>query len=198
MGRNLAKFLIDKTGEYNVTVDVSSFENWQPPASFRCPLIFCATAFHWLDVNIKYKKCHSLLADGGYLVLLWNDGLETNPIIEEAFKRLFRFHPEKTKTLNNKNSLIHMNDTRKREILDSGMFELVDFLHYRWFPSQSRETYIKGFFSQSSFLSLNQEQQSSLSYELNELFAGLGDEIKAEAYTSVFIAKKRKGSVCQN
>jgi len=39
-------------------------------------------------------------------------------------------------------------------------------------------------------LSLSQEQQKLLSCEIDELFAGLDDEIKTEIHTSVFIAKK--------
>ena len=112
LGRNLADLLIKKTGEYNVTVDISSFENWKPPESFRCSLIFSATAFHWLDINIKYKKCHSLLSDGGYLVLLWNDGADSNnPIIDEAYKRLFSFYPEKVKMPYNEDTI---NNARKK------------------------------------------------------------------------------------
>lgn len=34
-------------------------------------MIYSAQAFHWLDKNIKYKKCHELLKDNGYLVLFW-------------------------------------------------------------------------------------------------------------------------------
>ena len=188
LGKNLADFLIKKTDEYNVTVDICSFEDWNPPESFQCSFIFSATAFHWLDINIKYKKCHSLLSDGGYLVLLWNDFPDSNnPIIDEAYKRLFSFYSGKAKTSNNENDI---NDARRKEILESGVFELVDYLNYKWFTIEKREMFTKGFFSQSSFLSLNQEQQKSLSYEITELFAGLDDEMKTEVNTSIFIAKK--------
>ena len=187
-GKNLAVLLLEKTGAYNVSADISTFEAWAPPEAFRSPLIFCATAFHWLDINIKYQKCHSLLSEGGHLVLLWNgDVPNNNPIINEAYRRLFSFHPEKAKKTN---ASANINDARRQEILSNGLFELADFLCYPWFPVQKREVFIKGFFSQSSFLSLNQEQQKVLSYELNELFAGLDDEIKTETYTSVFIARK--------
>ena len=188
LGKNLADLLIKKTGEYNVTVDISSFEDWKPPESFRCSFIFSATAFHWLDINIKYKKCYSLLSDGGYLVLLWNDFPDSNnPIIDEAYRRLFSFYPGKAKISNSENTI---NDARKKEILDSGVFEIADYLHYKWFTFEKREIFIKGFFSQSSFLSLNQEQKQLLSNEINELFAGLDDEIETENHTAVFVCKK--------
>jgi SAM-dependent methyltransferase len=97
LGKNLADLLIQKTGGYNVTVDISSFEDWESPKLFSTSFIFSATAFHWVDINIKYKKCHSLLSDGGYLVLMWNNDEPStkNPVIEEAYKRLFYYYPEK-------------------------------------------------------------------------------------------------------
>jgi len=189
LGKNLADLLIQNTGDYNVTVDISSFENWEPPKPFNTSFIFSATAFHWVDINTKYKKCHSLLSDGGYLVLMWNNDEPSakNPIIEEAYKRLFNYYPGEELKIYNVNDL---NDAIRKEILNSGLFELVDFLQYKWFPIQKREILKKGFFSKASFLSLSQEQQKALSLEISELFNGLDDEIETEIHTSVFIAKK--------
>lgn len=189
LGKNLADLLIQQTGDYNVKVDVSSFENWEPPELFCTSFIFCATAFHWIDINMTYKKCHSLLSDGGYLVLMWNNDEPSakNPVIEEAYKRLFDYYPGKGLKIYNVDDL---NAGRRREILDSGLFKLEEFLEYKWFPTQKRETLKKGFFSKASFLSLKQEQQEVLSHKIDELFAGLDDEIETEIHTSVFIAKK--------
>ena len=189
LGKNLADLIIQQTGKYNVTVDVSSFENWEPPKRFSTSFIFSATAFHWVDINIKYKKCHSLLSDGGYLVLMWNNDEPStkNPIIEEAYKRLFSYYPGQALKIWNVDDL---NVDRRKEILNSSLFDLVDFLHYKWFPIQKREILKKGFFSKASFSSLNQEQQKALSSEIDELFIGLDDEIETEIHTSVFVAKK--------
>jgi hypothetical protein len=85
---------------------------------------------------------------------------------------------------------IDINDSRKKEIIDSGIFEIADYLHYKWFAVEKRKTLLKGFFSHSSFLSLNQEQQKLVSDEITELYSGLDDEMKTEVNTSVFVCKK--------
>ena len=190
LGKNLADLIVQQTGDYNVTVDISSFENWEPPNAFSTSFIFSATAFHWVDINTKYKKCHSLLSDGGYLVLIWNNDEPSakNPIIKEAYKRLFNYYPGQNLKIWNVDDL---NIGRRKEILESGLFELVGFLQYKWFPIQKRETLIKGFFSKSSFLTLTQKQQKELTHEINDLFSGLDDEIETEIHTSVFVAKKQ-------
>jgi len=190
LGQNLADLLVQKTSDYNVTVDVAPFEQWQQPERFCCPLIFCATAFHWLDIHVKYQKCHSLLSDGGYLVLLWNDAPNSNnPIIDQAYRRLFSYNPKKKKSRRKHDAT---KDTKK-EIRKSGLFEVADFLHYEWELLRSKEKFVAEFYSQSSFLSLSQEQQQALSQELNELFAALDDELHAKTYTAVYVCRKIGG-----
>jgi trans-aconitate methyltransferase len=72
LGRNLADILQQKVKPYPVTVDVSAFEAWEPEHPFKTACIFSATAFHWINKHVKYKKCYDLLEADGFLVLLWN------------------------------------------------------------------------------------------------------------------------------
>jgi len=193
LGKNLADLLIEKSAKakYNVKVDVSSFEDWKPPEYFECSFIFSATAFHWLDIDIKYKKCHNLLRDNGYLVLLWNDAHDWyNPILQEAYRRLFSYYPDKLNNSNSNTVKTEKNESRRNEIIESGYFEIVDFLNYKWFPNEKKDIFTKAFFTQSSFLSLEKSQQHKLSAEIYDLFKELDDEIKTEVHTSVFITKK--------
>ena len=44
----------------------AAFETWQPPrAGFD--LVFAATAWHWIDPAVRYRKAWDLLRDGGHL-----------------------------------------------------------------------------------------------------------------------------------
>jgi len=58
--RNLAAF-------ERVTVVNADFETWQPPAGESFGLVFAATAWHWIDPAVKYRKAASLLRPGGHL-----------------------------------------------------------------------------------------------------------------------------------
>lgn len=70
LGDKLAELLLINMKGKNVSVDVSSFEDWQPKDSKAYKLIYCATAWHWIDPQIKYKKTYDLLDKNGKLVLL--------------------------------------------------------------------------------------------------------------------------------
>ena len=58
--RNLAGF-------GRVTVVNADFETWRPATPEAFGLVFAATAWHWIDPAVKYKKAASVLRPGGHL-----------------------------------------------------------------------------------------------------------------------------------
>ncbi|HTR93921.1 MAG TPA: methyltransferase domain-containing protein [Trebonia sp.] len=58
--RNLASF-------GRVTVVNADFETWRPPDGETFGLVFAATAWHWVDPAVRYRKAASLLRPGGHL-----------------------------------------------------------------------------------------------------------------------------------
>jgi SAM-dependent methyltransferase len=188
-GKNLSQLLMQKCEHLNVSVDVSSFEEWKPQNPFKTPFIFCANAFHWIDNTIKFKKCYDLLSSNGYLALLWTVPPDTQPLpFKKAFDLLLEYYPEKRKEQKTK---ADMENERKLEIVNSGFFTLEDFLDYKWTISGTRDSMTKGFFAQSMYLSLNEEKQKELSAKVVELFRDLDEVIGTDIYTTVYIAKKK-------
>jgi SAM-dependent methyltransferase len=57
---------------YPVTVDVASFEHWDP-GNQLFDLVYAATAWHWIDPALRYGKAHELLVPGGH-VAFWSAG----------------------------------------------------------------------------------------------------------------------------
>ena len=55
-----------------VTVEVSAFEEWTPPAE-PFDLVLSATAFHWIDPEIRVRKAAALLRPGGALAVIHTD-----------------------------------------------------------------------------------------------------------------------------
>ena len=58
--RNLAGF-------GRVTVVNADFETWRPASPEAFGLVFAATAWHWIDPEIRYPKARELLKPGGHL-----------------------------------------------------------------------------------------------------------------------------------
>ena len=59
-----------------VTVIRASFEGFSsPPAVYD--LLLSATAFHWIDPKIRFRKAHDLLKSRGTLALFWHRPVQT-------------------------------------------------------------------------------------------------------------------------
>jgi SAM-dependent methyltransferase len=50
----------------DVTVVTGSFEEY-PPASSAYDLVYAATAWHWVDPAVRYRRAHEVLKPGGHL-----------------------------------------------------------------------------------------------------------------------------------
>lgn len=81
-----------------VTLTRNDFERFcAPPA--RYDLLLSATAFHWIDPGIRFRKAHDLLKPGGALALFWHRPVQTEAsrdfvdAIQSVHKR---FAPELT------------------------------------------------------------------------------------------------------
>jgi SAM-dependent methyltransferase len=50
-------------------VDVvhAAFESWEPPPGFAVDLVAAATAWHWVDPEVRYRKAFELLVPAGHL-----------------------------------------------------------------------------------------------------------------------------------
>lgn len=52
-----------------VDVVTGSFETWPPPGGVPFDLVFSATAWHWIDPAVKYRRAWELLRPGGHLAI---------------------------------------------------------------------------------------------------------------------------------
>lgn len=55
---------------HGLTVEVSRFEDWEPPTTFD--LITAGQSWHWIDPDVGYRHAADLLRPGGRLALFWN------------------------------------------------------------------------------------------------------------------------------
>lgn len=164
IGEDMAEILHDKCANYpNVSVDVASFEEWISPNNQKYDMIYSAQAFHWIDKNVKYKKCHELLKDKGYLILFWynpsNDKLDKTREIQEKVNMIVNkyvsdYFNNKGKTKRLENDGVYKEDERKTEINSSGLFELIDKIDYIHETRNNAEQYLKAMKSVPAFASI--------------------------------------------
>jgi SAM-dependent methyltransferase len=125
-GNNLCKILSGKfKGNKNITIENVTFEEYQNTILFDA--IFSATAFHWLNTEIKYKKSFRLLKDDGLLILYWNNfGIENNKLAEKIQNIYVKYGNGINGGKNLYERQTEKIEGRRNEIEESGYFRIIE------------------------------------------------------------------------
>jgi len=204
LGEDMAEILNNKCISYpKVLVDVASFEDWTCTNNHKFDMIYSAQAFHWLDTNIKYKKCHKLLKDNGFLVLFWYNPCDvTSPVTQEMEGKVgeivkryaFNYSIDKGKTERRIYDGALEEDEKKAEIEASGLFKLVQKIEYTQETSNNANQYLKAKKSVPAFASildrLDNKIIKKMDTEIEEVINNYGGYVSTVFKFSLYITKK--------
>lgn len=204
LGEDMAGILRNKCANYKkVTLDVAPFEQWNSPTNEQYDMIYCAQAFHWLDANVKYKKCHNLLKDNGYLVLFWynpcHNALPATIEIEEKVNDIvvryasnYSFNNEKPERRTNDG--VSKEDERRAEIEASGLFELIEKIEYTEEIRNNASQYLNAKKSIPAFASildkLSDKIIEKMDSEIEKVINDYGGYVGTRFLFSLYITKK--------
>lgn len=187
IGENLLEIAREKFSEYNASFEYVSFEEWTPDR-YDYDLLMSATAWHWIDPEIGYKKAHKVLSKEGHIALFWNKHpTPYTGFFEEVQVVYEKYFPKR----NNTATIEDWIRDQRAEILDSGFFGEVQISQYQWSVRFSRDQYI-------SLLNTFSDHRALPDRERGELYNGVSKIIDEKyggfverPYLSVlFVAKK--------
>lgn len=96
IGENMVNYLSEKFKNCSdIKCICSSFENYKCENKIF-DLVYCATAFHWLDEKSALPKIKSILKDNGIIALFWNHpfvGRRNNIVHDEIRKVYAKYRP---------------------------------------------------------------------------------------------------------
>lgn len=134
--RNLAPFA-------HVEVVQSSFETWIPDEDGQFDLVLAATAWHWIDPTLRYRKAWDALRAGGCLAF-WSathvfpdDGDPFFLEIQNVYDEIGEALPPGTAWPRPGELEEH-----RAEIAASGRFTVVDVRHFDWETVHDADSYI--------------------------------------------------------
>lgn len=109
----------------NIKIENTTFENYNGETIFDA--IISATAFHWIDLSIKYEKSYRLLKNDGLLILFWNNYIFENIGIEDKINDIYKKYE---KGFNDKKSNYERQmekiENRRKEIEESKYFKIIE------------------------------------------------------------------------
>ena len=131
-GSNLAAAARANLAPYeDVRIVEARFEDWPLPDGMRFDLVFAATAWHWVDSDVRYQRAWRALRPGGHLAfwdalhVLPEDGDPFFADIQDVYDEIGEGLPSGT-ALPAPGGL----PDRRGEVEASGLFDVVDVRHY--------------------------------------------------------------------
>ena len=184
--RNLAGFPAE--------IHVAPFETWAGEReSFA--LVYAATAWHWVDPDIRYRKAHQLLRPGGHLAF-WS-ALHAFPAgfdrffseIQEVYDAIGEGHPGEWPPPP-PDAL--PDDTA--EIEASGLFEDVRTRRYVWETLYGADDYIALLDTFSGHIAMDAPKRRRLYGEIRERIARRPDpHLRRHWYAILHVARRTSG-----
>ncbi|SFT27180.1 trans-aconitate 2-methyltransferase [Paenibacillus sp. BC26] len=145
LGAELAAAARHNLAGMDVDIINGNFEEWQPEAGEGYDLVFAATAWNWVDPEVRYQKAWQALLPGGHLAF-WNANHvftdEGDPFfheIQDVYYEIGEGKPVEDNDWPRVGELQEQTD----EIEKSGLFEVVHVRHFDWERIYHVEEYIK-------------------------------------------------------
>jgi SAM-dependent methyltransferase len=156
---------------FDVDVVESRFEDWEPP-THRFSLVYAATAWHWIDPNVRYQQAARALRPGGFLAF-WGAGhvipYDGDPFfqeIQEIYDAIGESLPPDAPTPRPG----ELPDDRS-DIEASGLFDVVEIRQYDWETIYDAEGYIDLLDTFSGHIAMDNWQRDRLYGEIRRRLA---------------------------
>jgi len=160
---------------FEVEVVQARFEDWVP-AGGPVAMVFAATAWHWVNPTVRYRKAAEVMEPRGYLAL-WGAGhvfpYDGDPFFEdlqEVYDEIGESLPPGA-TLPRPQEL----DDDRDEIEASGLFEVIDIKQYNWETVYDADGYIDLLNTFSGHIAMQDWQRDRLYGEIRRRLAARPD-----------------------
>jgi SAM-dependent methyltransferase len=178
-----------------VQVSVGNFEDY-PLQETSFELVISATAFHWIDPDVGYRKVAQVLRPGGVIALFWNKPVQTQlggdfaETVQDVYKRIV---PEMASRFP---GLLHpdlVSTPVKDEIDRSGFFGDVTVLKYYWNAEYTSKAYIELLNTYSDHLNLPKKARTRLYDGIEGLIESeYGGHVIKEYLSILYLAHRKQ------
>jgi SAM-dependent methyltransferase len=196
LGADLTAIAKRKLSAYpKVQVSVGSFEEY-PIERRTFDLVMSATAFHWIDPEVGYRKAAGVLKPDGALALFWNKPVQTQvsanyvQSIQNVYERVV---PEMAKRFPGLPHPDAVPTPIKDEIDRSRLFGEVTVLKYRWETEYTAQAYVKLLNTYSDHIALEKEIRAELFDGIENLIeTDFGGRIVKEYLSILYLAHRNE------
>jgi SAM-dependent methyltransferase len=182
-----------RTAVPGTTVFIGGFEQWQP-GSEPFGLVFSATAWHWVDPEIRWTKAVEVLRPGGAIALCWNVFRIPDDDAYAALAQAHTRHGVPKLLLDTDNAVTPYDDDLSdawpmAQLLADDRYVDVESRQYAARDSLATERFLGLLTSLSRYRVLPEEQRDALFADIGAAVDGLGGHIDLTIQTRLFLAR---------
>ena len=175
LGPHLANRARERLAGYAVEIHVEPFENWEGERQ-SFDLVFAATAWHWVDPAIRYRKAHELLRPSGHLAF-WSAGHAFPTGFDPFFTEIQAVYDALGESFEGEWPPLPPDQTPDdvAEIKASGLFEEVHVRRYVWETLYTANEYIALLNTFSGHIAMEPGKRDYLYTEIRSRIAAQSD-----------------------
>jgi SAM-dependent methyltransferase len=165
-GPDLAARARDEMSGLDVEVIEARFEDWKP-ARAKFAMVYAATAWPWLDPDVRYRKAAEVLQRGGYLSL-WG-AVHVIPFAGDSFfEEIQEIYDEIGEALPPGTPLPRPGELEddRADIEASGLFDVLEVRQYDWETTYDADGYIELLNTFSGHIEMKDWQRDRLYTEI--------------------------------
>jgi SAM-dependent methyltransferase len=194
LGAGLAQVARRNLAGYRVEVVQGQFEQWQPrePVS----LVFAATAWHWIDPAVRYRRAWQALGPGGHLAI-WSAGHVFPTGGDPFFTEIQDIYDEIGEALKPGERQLRPGEQPddRAGIEASGLFDVTLIRHYDWERVYSAGEYIELLSTFSGHIAMAAWKRERLYGEVRRRLAlRPGHSVRRHWGAVLHVARRRDGS----
>ena len=178
-----------------VQIVQSAFESWRPSAVESYDLVFAATAWHWIDPAVRYRKAWELLRPGGHLAF-WSATHVLPQGGDPFFAEIQEIYDEIGEGLPDDAVYLRPGDLydERADIEATAIFEDVQVRHFDWEISYDADGYIGLLNTFSGHIAMEPWQRGRLYGEIRRRLAGRPDGRLRRHWGAVLLVARRHDS----
>jgi SAM-dependent methyltransferase len=185
------------TGFSRVQIMQGAFESWQPPAVESYDLVFAATAWHWIDPAVRYRKAWEVLRRSGH-VAFWSASHVVPDGGDPFFAEIQEIYDEIGEGLPDDAVYLRPGELPEEaaEIEATGLFEDVQVRHFDWEISYDADGYIGLLDTFSGHIAMESWQRDRLYAEIRRRLAGRPDgRLRRHWGAALHVARRRDSAL---
>jgi SAM-dependent methyltransferase len=191
LGGQLAEAARRNLASFPVEIHQTPFEAWEGEAE-AFDLVCAATAWHWVDPTIRYRKAHRLLGPGGHLAF-WSAKHAFPADFDPFFDEIQAVYGAIGEGLEGQWPPPTPQEVpdEAAEIEQSGLFEGVNVRRYVWEKSYTAEEYIALLNTFSGHIAMEAEKREHLFREIRRRIARRPDRrVRRHWYAILHVARR--------